>query len=55
MTREQRRRHLLIWAVVLPFAALVIVLGWFARSDVGSQSGVRVLEVGSAPDGEPSP
>ncbi|MFB3430584.1 hypothetical protein ABWH91_00540 [Phycisphaerales bacterium ac7] len=48
MTRSQRKRHLVMWAAVLPIAALMIVLGWFARVDPLAQPDAEVLEPASA-------
>jgi hypothetical protein len=34
MNLAQRERHLKMWAVLLPVAVMLIVLGWFGRSGI---------------------
>lgn len=54
MNPSQRKRHLAMWAVVLPLAALMIVLGWFGRTEPPVQEALDVpqLPAASSPDGE---
>ena len=49
MTREQRRRHLVIWAAVLPLGVLLIVFGWFGRSEWPAQEQYEGSEMQQVP------
>ncbi len=54
MTPAQRQRHLVMWAVVLPVAVLMIVLGWFGRTEppVQETDDLPHLPATSQTDGE---
>lgn len=57
MTPAQRQRHLVMWAIVLPVVALMILLGWFGRTEPPVQHTDDLPQLPAAPviDSEDGP